>query len=121
MPFSNPNVIPDNQFQYSRQQVTVDIRRESVRAGFERQVSWEQDTKKFYEQIYTSLAKAGENAAAAFLLDFIKDVDYELASAQQMLLELEADEYNMNDIITSQGDLKKQYKKRLKEIALCLI
>lgn len=119
MPFENPNVIPENQYQYTRQQVSAEARRRAIEAGFDKQVDQEEKTKKFYEQYYTSLTQIGEHAAAAELKKYIIDVDYELAEATQLQLELKANDYNISDIIMAQDDVEKHYKKKLKEIELC--
>lgn len=71
--------------------------------------------------MYQSLTQSGEDAAAAFILDFIKDVDYELAEAEQKLLELEAIDYDITNIIEEQERVKKKYRNKLKEISLCMI
>jgi len=36
-----------------------------------------------------------------------------------MLLELEAMQYDINDIVLEQKELRKEYNKKLKEIKLC--
>ena len=121
LPFKNPKVVPENQYQYSRQQVSVEVRKAASKTGIDKQVEQERETKKFYEQYYETLISLGEYAAAAELMKYIVDVDFELAEAEQMQLELEAISYEINDIIVEQKALKKEYKKKLKEINLCLI
>ena len=118
MPFKNPNVIPENQFQFNRYQVSMDSRKSAIKTGIERQVTQERGTKKFYEQHYQALTQLGEHAAAAELKKYIVGVDYELAEAEQMFLELEAINYDISDIVMIQNDIEKQYKKKLKEIEL---
>ena len=60
----------------------------------------------------------GEVAAASELKKIIEDVDYELAGAEQELLELTAISFNLNDVMMYQDDMKKKYSKKLKEIEL---
>lgn len=119
MPVQNPNIIPEDQFQYSRQQVTKEIRKEAVRAGFDKQVYQEKGTKKFYEQCYQNLIQMNEIAGAEELAKYIKDVDYELAEAVRIFLKLESIDYDMSDIMMLQDDIKKEYRKRMKEIEVC--
>jgi len=117
-PFNNPDVIPSDWFKYTRQQVGPDVRRPAIQLGFEKWVKWEKDTKKIYEQYYQELINLNEVAAAIELKKYIADVDKELADARQEHLELEAIDYNISDIMLAQDDIKKKYKKKLKEIKL---
>lgn len=119
MPFKNPGIIPENQLQFTRQQVTKDVRKTAIIAGIERQVVQEQDTKKFYESKYNELIQLGEISSAQELNKYIIDVDYELAEAEEIYLELNAIDFDINDIITQQDEIYKKYKKKIKEIELC--
>lgn len=119
MPFKNPNVVPEDQFQYTRQQVTKEVRKDAVKAGFEKQVYQERQTKKFYEQHHFNLMQLNEVAAAEELEKYIEDVDYELAEAERIHLRLEAIDYDISDIVMLQDDVKKKYNKKIKEVALC--
>lgn len=114
----NPNIIPNDQIQYNRQQVTNQIRQTALQAGIETQVEQERGTKKKYEQYYNAMISIGEIAAASALKKIIEDVDYELAGAEQELLELTAISFNLNDVMMYQNDMKKKYSKKLKEIEL---
>lgn len=119
MPFQNPKIIPEDWWQYTREQVTEPVRKNAIQAGFERWVKWEKDTKKFYEQSYANLTSLGENAAAAELQKYIIDVDYELAEATQYLITLSAIDYSVKDIMLDQEKKRKEYCKKVKEIELC--
>ena len=118
-PFKNPNVIPEDQNKYERQQVTDGVRKEAVISGIDYQVYWEKETKKFYEDKYKELIQLNEIAGAEEIKKYIVDVDYELAEAEQLQLELKAINFEMNDIIIAQGDVHKKYSKKMKEIQLC--
>jgi hypothetical protein len=61
----------------------------------------------------------GEVAGAEELKKYITDVDYELAEAEEMHLELAAIDFDIDDIIVEQDVIYKKYKKKLKEIKLC--
>lgn len=119
MPFKNPRVIPEDWFQYNRQQVTKEVRRSAISAGIERQVAQEKETKKFYENKITELIQLKDIAGAEEVKKYIVDVDYELAEAEEIYLELFAIDYNISDIVTWQEDIFKKYKKKMKEITLC--
>ena len=60
-----------------------------------------------------------EVAGAEELKKYILDVDYELAEAEQMHLELLAMNFSMTDIVIAQEDIRKKYHKKMKEITLC--
>lgn len=119
MPFNNPKVIPEDQFQYNRQQVTKEVRKSAIAAGIERQIVQERGTKKFYETKCTELIQLGDLAGAEEVKKYIIDVDYELAEAEEIYLELNAIDFDINDIVTQQDEIYKKYKKKLKEITLC--
>ena len=119
MPFNNPNVIPNDWFQYSRQQVNDTIRINALQAGIDKWINWEKGTKRFYEQHYQELLQLNEIAAAIELSKYIEDVDKELAEAEQEKIKLEAINYNISDVMLEQKEIYKQYNKKLKEIKLC--
>lgn len=117
-PFKNPSIIPESWYQYTRHDVNATTRKNSIQVAMERWVNWEKDTKKLYEMLYQQLISLNEIAAARFLETFIEDVDEELAGACQKHIELTAIDYDISDIIMEQKDIKKKYKKKLKEINL---
>ena len=114
----NPNIIPNDWIKYTRQQVSGAVRKTALQAGIEKWVKWEKDTKKLYEQYYNSMISIGEIAAAVELKKIIEDVDYELAGAEQELLELQAIDFSVIDVMMYQDNMKKKYSKKLKEIEL---
>ena len=114
--FKNPSIIPENWYQYTRQDVNNQIRNSAVQMVIERWVGWEKSTKKLYETLYKELITLNEIAAAEELSKYIIDVDYELAEACQKHIELVANDYNISDIITEQKNYKKHYKKKIREI-----
>ena len=118
-PFKNPKVIPEDQYRFTRQQVNDEVRKTALTAGIERWVYQERETKKFYEQRYDELIHLNEIAGAEEIKKYILDVDYELAEAEQLHLELLAMNFSMEDIIIAQGDIQKKFHKKMKEITLC--
>lgn len=118
-PFKNPNIIPEDQYQFSRQQVNDNVRKTALIAGIERQIYQEKETKKFYEQRYSELVGLNEIAGAEEIKKYILDVDYELVEAEQLHLELLAMNFAIEDIIIAQEDIEKKFRKKMKEIILC--
>ena len=86
LPFKNPGVIPENWFNYTRQQVDAATRHNFIQVGLEKWVKWEQETKALYEKMYNELCGMGEVAAALALSKYITSVDEELAEAREKLL-----------------------------------
>ena len=116
---ANPNIIPADWVQYYRQQVTNTVRKTALQSGIEKWVNWEKETKKLYEKFYNELIAGTEVGAAKELAKYIKDVDYELAEAEQELLKLQSIDFSITDVMLEQKDIKKEYSKKLKEIKLC--
>lgn len=117
-PFKNPSIIPTSWYQYTRHDVNVPTRKSAIQVGFEKWVKWEKDTKKLYESWYKELVNLNEISAAEELAKYIKDVDDELAEANQKHLDLVAIDYDISDIVMEQDDLKKRYNKKMKEMKL---
>ena len=118
-PFTNPNIIPADWYNYTRQNVDSAVRKAGVKAGFEKWVKWEKDSKSVYETYFQELLKLNEVAAAMELKKYIMDVDNELAGAEAELLTLFAIDYDMTHIVEEQNKVYKKYQKKLKEIELC--
>lgn len=118
-PFENPNLIPVNWYHYTRQDMDSATRTTAIKTGFEKWVQWERDTKKLYEYYYQCLVAINEFAAAFVIKEYIRDVDNELAEAEQKLLNLESIQYNISDIMNEQDEMYEEYLNKLEEIKLC--
>lgn len=116
LPFENPQIIPKEWLKYRRLDVNTSIRRNSVQIGFDKWIDWEQETKVLLQNLHQLLLSINEVAGAIELERYIKDVDYELAEAQEINLELKSREYNMSDIIDMQDIFYNKYKKKMKEL-----
>ena len=114
--FNKTDVIPENWFQHSRNDVGNETKLNSLKVGIDKWVKWEINTKQLYERMYGELISLNEIAAGENLMIFIKDVDNELAEAQQEMLEITTMNYDLNDIMMKQEDIFKTYKKKLNEI-----
>ena len=118
-PIPNPSIIPTTWFSHKRTDVTPQTRKASIQAGFDKWVNWETDTKKKYEMLYQELINLDEVASALEVAKLIKDVDEELAEADQKRLEQIANDYNISDIINLQDELEQTYLTKLGELELC--
>ena len=47
------NIIPDNWYSYTRDDMDTNTRRNAVKSGIEKYVHWEKETKKFLEDMYS--------------------------------------------------------------------
>lgn len=118
-PVSNPEIIPSIWYKHKRLDVIEQTRKTSIQAGFDKWVAWEKETKEKYEQLYKELMALNEVASALEISKLIKDVDEELAEAEQKRLEQIANDYNISDIINKQEELEKEYQIKLEELELC--
>lgn len=114
----NPNVIPTAWFKHQRQEVDANTRKTAIQGGIEKWVSWEYNTKVFYQNMYKELINNNEIAAAAELKKYIEDVDNELAHAQQRHLEDKTIDFDIFEIMSKQDEIYKKYCKKIKEIDL---
>ena len=108
--FDNPNVIPENWYNYTRQDVDASTKKSAVKTGLTSWVEWERDTKALYESSYTELEDLGEVATALFLREYVEDVTHELKKAQGYLLTKNAVGFDMDHIINEQSRMHKKYK-----------
>ena len=111
----NPNIIPQNWYRYTRQDVDMNTKKAAVKTGLDAWVNWERETKKLYEQMYAELVALNEFASASKLLCFIKDVDCELKRAERYQLSKEAINYDLGYIISEQDEKYMSYKKKIEE------
>lgn len=115
----NPQIIPENWYKYTRQQVDATTRKSAIQSGFEKWIKWETETLKLYQTFYKELLNAGEVASASEINCYIKDVNEELSKAQQKYLELKMMDFSISDIVDEQQSLYKKYCKKMEEIELC--
>lgn len=110
------SVIPANWGKYARQDVDYSTKRSAVQTGVNQWVDWERKTREALKKAYRELCDLGEVSAAAFVLDMIKCNDKEIKKAEQKLLDLEANNYDMTYIIESQHRYHKKFKKKMKTL-----
>lgn len=108
-----PSIIPDNWYNYNREDVDINTKRNAVKNGLQKWISWEKDVKHFLQEMYTQLININEVALAIILQKNIQDVDKELKHAQLKYLEVKAIDFDMTVIISEQECLKQKYKKKI--------
>lgn len=100
----NPDVIPKEWFNVTRQDVDTNTKRRAVESGLKIWVDWETETKKLYEQAFSELMSLNEVAAAMNMKKYLCAVDHELAEAQEWWLNKKAVNYEISYIIGEQNE-----------------
>lgn len=77
--FTKPDLIPDSWRTHVRTDVDSSTRRSGTRDAYARWHDWERKTKELYQRSYKELCDLGEYAAADRIMEYIRDVDSELA------------------------------------------
>ena len=113
IPIENPDIIPSSWYRYTRAEVDVTTKRNAVKSGVTKWVSWEKETKEKYQKAYADLMDIGDAASAIFIQEFIKDVDCELKWAERKEIDLASADYNMSFILGEQKRIHDKYKKML--------
>lgn len=101
----DPEIIPKEWRKYTRQQVDAGTKRKAVRDAFSRWQSWENETKKLYEQAYADLHEIGEVAAAFEVKKLVQSVDCELERVERQRINLECLDYDLAAICAEQDRL----------------
>lgn len=110
VPIENPNVIPNTWYQYKRQDVDVNTKKNGVKDGLNKWIAWEKETKTLYETMFKELMNLNEVAAALFLKDYVLDVDRELKKAEKYQLNKKANDYSMDAIMSEQRKMYDKYR-----------
>lgn len=114
----NPQVIPTNWYQYSRNQVDTAIRKTAIQQGFEKWINWETETVELYENLFLELLNLGELSAAFEIEKYLGDTKTELCKAKQKLLELKMTDFDITMIVAEQEAICKKYQKKMEKIKL---
>lgn len=118
----DPAIIPESWYNYTRQDVDSNTKKNAVRNGLVKWVEWERDTKHLYEQMYKELMDIDEVASACKVKCLIKDVDKELKKAERYHLNKEAIGYDIGAIIAEQRKKHNKYKRKMEsklKVTIC--
>ena len=110
--FENEEYIPSSWYQYTRQDVDANTKRNAVKEAFEKWESWESETKKYYEQMYKELLDIGEVDSAKKLCAMVEDVSEELKWVQRKRIDLSSADYSIDYILGEQNFYHDFYKKK---------
>lgn len=110
----DPQVVPNNWRNYTRQEVDINTKKRAIRDGFAKWQEWEKETKKLYEKLVWELYSLGEIAAAKEISKLVKDVDHELKIVERKSIMLASIDYDLPSIYLEQAEIHKKYKAKLK-------
>lgn len=113
---SSFNIVPDNWYGYTRDDVDTNTRRNAVKSGLEKYIRWEKETKKFLEDMYSQAIQQGFISISIQIKKHIKSVESQIKHANKTYLEIKATEYDMPTIVAKQDYLIKKYTKKLRQI-----
>ena len=114
----NPEIIPASWYDHIRGDVDTSTKKNAVKSGLTKWVTWERETKKLYESMYNELVNMGEVASACKIKELICDVDCELKKAERYWLNKEATGYDMSLIISEQKSKHDKYRKKMKKMGV---
>jgi len=111
-----PNLIPDNWYKYSKQEVDINTKRSAIKELMKTWVNWETETKNLLQVFYKELYEIGEICAALKIKKFLEDVDKELNKAQMKYINLETIGYDISAIVKEQKNLYEEFHKKIKTV-----
>lgn len=113
-----PKVIPVEWGQYTRFDVTPQVRRQAIEKSFNEYRNWEEETKDLYSQYSKALMNLGNVADALKVNDLIRDVDMELKYLDRMILKLKSISFDPVGIMSMQDELHEYYGEKTKSIGI---
>ena len=109
----DPHIIPESWYRYTRSDVDTPTKKNAIKLGMSKWMSWEKETRDKLKAVYKTLIDSGEIEDAMFVECLIKDVSEELKYAERIQLDLGATDYDMTYICSKQKHLHDKYKSML--------
>lgn len=109
-PDTKEEIIPEDWYQYTRFDVTPQLRRQYVESAFIKYKEWENKTKVLYEQCSKVLYDNGNILDACKVQELVEDVEEELACVNKYYLKLKAVGFDSEFIYEMQEHFHKKYK-----------
>lgn len=110
--FENEEIIPASWYQYKRQDVDTNTKKNAVKMAFEKWEKWEEETLKYYEKMYSELLDLDEIASAKRVGKMVKDVSHELKWVTRKKLDLASADYSISYILGEQKHYHDFYKSK---------
>ena len=108
------NVIPTNWYSHTRYDVDASTKRNAVKEGFNKWLSYEKDTRQYLSQMAQKLEQMNEREAARKLDHLIEHVEKEISTAENKMMDLESTGYDMSYILQQQNELKDHYAEKIR-------
>lgn len=112
----DPNLIPDNWYKYTRQDIDASSKRTYVKNLLTEWHKWEEETYKFYHDMYKELEDLHEYMAADYIKCLMCCVEDEILDIEKKMLKLGSVEYSMTFIVGRQKHLQEKYQEKKKEL-----
>lgn len=113
-----PKVIPQEWGQYTRFDVTPQVRKQAVEKAFKEYQEWETETKELYSCYSKALMEKGLVADSNKICELVLDVDKELKCLNRLLIKLKAMSFDAIGIMDMQEELHEHYKEKTKSIGI---
>lgn len=113
-----PEVIPAEWVQYTRFDVTPQVRKQAIEKAFNEYKEWESETKETYSGYSKALMNLGCVADALKINEYVKDVDQELKYLDRLFLKLKAISFDAVGVIDMQEELHEHYREKTKSIGV---
>lgn len=114
----NPKVIPIEWYDYTRFDVTPQVRQQSLKKSFLRYKDWESQTKILYNSTSKMLFDNGHISDYQYISGILKDVDDELKYLERLMLKLESCEYDIDYVLVIQDELHEMYKEKTNQLSI---
>ena len=108
LPPENVEIIPTSWYKYMRENVDTNTRRQSVRDLFKKWIEWETDTKNLLQTSYAQLRENNDFFAADKIMEMLKEVSDELATAYNSYINLSSTDYDIVFITEEQEKFIKE-------------
>lgn len=109
-------IIPKEWYNYTRKDVTPQVRTQYIEKIFSDYCDWETASKQLYENCAKNLYELGMLADFQRVMELVDDVDCELKILERLYLEIKSVDYNEVYIATMQPELHEKYRKKTKEL-----
>ncbi len=113
-----PKVIPSEWGQYTRFDVTPQVRKQAVERSFNEYQEWESETKELYSQYSIALMNLGCVADSNKVCELVTDVDQELKTLNRLLLKLKAIAFDAVGVMDMQEELHEHYREKTRSLGV---
>ena len=86
-----------------------------MRAALDEWVTWEQETKLLYEDVYAELLSKNEIPFAEFVKSYILDVEEEIVYAKNERLAKASMDFDIVSILEEQDEYERSFKHKIRK------